>query len=64
MGVVSLVFIPPRILRRVTLGRPHPFEKGRGGWGCILTCEGAMMVEVEPTSLNTRTCGRETFLIL
>jgi len=31
---------------------PHPFEKGRGSWGCILACEGAMEVEVEPTSLN------------
>jgi hypothetical protein len=32
--------------------RPHPFEKGRGGWGCILACEGATTEEVEPTSLN------------
>ena len=36
----------------MTLGCPHSFEKGRGGWGCILTCEGVMTVEAKPTSLN------------
>ena len=49
---VPFVFFPPRILHRATVSRPHPFVKGRGGWGCILTCEGAEAVEVEPTSLN------------
>ena len=32
LGVISLIFIPPRILHWVTLDCPHPFEKGRGGW--------------------------------
>jgi hypothetical protein len=47
-----LVFLPPRISRRERLSRPHPFGKGRGGWDCILACEGAVAMEVEPTSLN------------
>jgi len=36
----------------VNLSRPHPFGKGRGGWVCILTCEGAAGLIVEPTSLK------------
>ena len=32
--------------------RPHPFGKGRGGCGSILTCEGAVTMLTEPTSLN------------
>jgi hypothetical protein len=31
---------------------PHPFAKGRGGWGSILACEGAEAELTEPTSLN------------
>ena len=49
---VSSVFFPPRILRRGRPTRPHPFGKGRGGWGCNLACEGAEAVLIEPTSLN------------
>jgi len=47
-----LPLLPPRFLHPVRLSRPHPFGKGRGGWGFILACEGAVVVEVEPTSLN------------
>ena len=28
---VPFIFLPPRILHRARLGRPHPFGKGRGG---------------------------------
>jgi len=31
---------------------PTSLWKGEGWLGCILTCEGAVVVEVEPTSLN------------
>ena len=34
------------------MNRPHPFGKGRGRCGCILACEGAVALVVEPTSLN------------
>jgi len=44
--------LPPRILRRARLSRPHPFRKGRGGCGNILACEGAGAILTEPTSLN------------
>ena len=39
----------------MTLSRPHPSGKGRGGCGScgsILACEGAAMAWMEPTSLN------------
>ena len=39
-------------MRRAIVSCPHPFGKGRGGWGCILPCEGAVGLVVEPTSLN------------
>ena len=48
----SLVFLPLRILRRVSLSRPHPFGKGRGGCSSTLACEGAVTMLTEPTSLN------------
>src|SRR5258708_355509 len=50
--IFPLIFLPPRIHCRAKVSHPHPFGKGRGGWGCILTCEGAVAVEVKPTSLN------------
>jgi hypothetical protein len=43
---------PSRILHPGRLSRPHPFEKGRGGCGSILACEGAVAASIEPTSLN------------
>jgi hypothetical protein len=46
------VFLPPWILRRASLSRPHPYGKGRGGGGRILASEGAAAVLREPTSLN------------
>jgi hypothetical protein len=52
MALISSHVLPPRILRRARLSRPHPFGKGRGGWGCILASEGAEAVLKEPTSLN------------
>ena len=40
---------PPRFLRRANRSRPHPFGKGRGGWGCILACEEVVALVVEPS---------------
>ena len=49
---VPLVILPLQILRQARLSHPHPFGKGRGGYGCILACEGVVAMEVEPTSLD------------
>jgi hypothetical protein len=34
------------------MGRPHPFEKGRGGCTCDLASEGVEAMSNEPTSIN------------
>ena len=47
-----LVFLCPPSLRQTTISCPHPLEKGRGSWGCILACEGAVALVGEPTSPN------------
>jgi len=45
---VSVVFLPPRTLRRSRLTCQHSIGKGRGGWGCNLACEGAEAVLMKP----------------
>ena len=47
-----LALLLPRFLQRASLNHPHPLGKGRGAWGCILACEGAETLVIEPTSLN------------
>ena len=37
-----LIFLPPQILCWARLNCPHPFGKGRGSWGYILTSEGEL----------------------
>jgi len=46
------VLLNPRLLRRATINRPHPFGKGRGGGGFVLASEGTAAVLIEPTSLS------------
>ena len=43
-----LVFLPPQLLHRMSPSHPHPFEKGRGGCGCTLTCEVSEVLMAEP----------------
>ena len=50
--VLPLVCLPPPILHPACTSCPHPYRKGRGGWGCILASEGAAMLLIEPTSLK------------
>jgi hypothetical protein len=47
-----LVFLPPHLLHRARLSRPHPSGKGRGRCGCACVSELTGVLVVEPTSLN------------
>jgi hypothetical protein len=46
-----LVFLHPKILRRVRSSRPHPSGKGRGGWGSTVCPRLLGLLKIRPTSL-------------